>query len=74
MLGGSESLHNVSGLTCAPTALGRYGITHTLDQVFDAPPVVKAVLVEEAGLNEAYIGTQYVLSVSLPVSLGLPHK
>ncbi len=37
----------------------RYGITHTLDQVFEAPPVVKHVMTDEANLNEAYVGTRY---------------
>ncbi|KAA6420293.1 MAG: structural maintenance of chromosomes 5 [Trebouxia sp. A1-2] len=36
----------------------RYGITHTLDQVFEAPPVVKHVMTDEANLNEAYVGTR----------------
>ncbi|KAL3130540.1 hypothetical protein ABBQ38_008351 [Trebouxia sp. C0009 RCD-2024] len=40
-----------------------YGITHTLDQVFAAPPVVKHVMTDEANLNEAYAGTQYTQSV-----------
>lgn len=36
----------------------RYGITHTLDEVFQAPAVIKHVMTDEANLNEAYAGTR----------------
>lgn len=35
----------------------RYGITHTIDQVFEAPAVVKHVMADESNINEAYVGT-----------------
>lgn len=35
-----------------------YGITHTMDEVFKAPDVVKHILKEEAGLPEVYVGTR----------------
>ncbi len=39
----------------------RYGITHTLDEVFKAPGLVKHILQEESGLHEVYVGTACVL-------------
>ncbi len=36
----------------------RYGITHTLDEVFDAIPIVKHVFNDEAQLGQTYVGTQ----------------
>ncbi|GAB4819497.1 hypothetical protein N2152v2_006543 [Parachlorella kessleri] len=38
--------------------LARYGITHTLDQVFVAPSLVKHVLCDESRLSEAFVGTE----------------
>ncbi len=38
----------------------RYKVTHTLDEVFEADPVVKHVLCDEAGVNNAYVGAQCV--------------
>lgn len=38
--------------------LARFGITHTLDQVFDAPAVVKHVLCDNAAIHKAYVGTR----------------
>ena len=37
-----------------------YGITHTLDQVFEAPHVIKLALVDQAGINSTFVGTAYV--------------
>ena len=37
----------------------RYGITHTLDQVFKAPLLVKHVLKDEAGINRTYVGNRH---------------
>ena len=34
---------------------GRYGVVHTLDQVFTAPGLVKAVLAAESGIAETYV-------------------
>ncbi|KAK9808667.1 hypothetical protein WJX72_001584 [[Myrmecia] bisecta] len=39
-------------------SFAQYGITHTLDEVFEAPSVVKHVLNDEVVLSEAYVGTQ----------------
>ena len=33
----------------------RYDVTHTLDQVFRAPTLIKHVLAAEANINETYI-------------------
>ena len=38
-------------------ALAQYGVTMTLDDAFDAPPVVKAVLRDQCGTARAYIGS-----------------
>lgn len=38
----------------------RFKVTHTLDGVFEADPVVKHVLCDEAGVNNAYVGAQCV--------------
>ena len=38
----------------------RFGITHTLDEVFEADPVVKHVICDEGGVNNAYIGNPCV--------------
>jgi len=38
-----------------PSTLSRYGVTHTLDQVFTAPGLVKHVLAAEGVINETYI-------------------
>ena len=35
----------------------RYGVTHTLDQVIDAPNIVKHVLNDESGIAQAYVAT-----------------
>jgi hypothetical protein len=35
----------------------RYGITHTLDEVFDAPKIVKRVINDEVVLTRAFVGT-----------------
>ena len=35
-----------------------YGITHTMDEVFQAPGLVKHILKEEAGLPEVCVGTR----------------
>ena len=34
----------------------RYKVTHTLDEVFEAHPVVKRVLCDEAAINATYVG------------------
>lgn len=34
----------------------RYGVTHSLDQVFESPALVKHFLQEESRLTEAFIG------------------
>ncbi len=36
----------------------RYGITHTLDQVFLAPALVKHVLCDEVNINRSFVGTE----------------
>lgn len=38
----------------------RFGVTHTLDEVFEADPVVKHVICDEGGVNNAYLGTPCV--------------
>ncbi len=37
-------------------SLAKLGVTHTLDTVFDAPPVVKHALNDQGGLGKAYVG------------------
>ncbi len=37
---------------------GRFGITHTLDEVLEADSVVKHVLCDEGGINNAYVGRE----------------
>ncbi|EIE27053.1 P-loop containing nucleoside triphosphate hydrolase protein [Coccomyxa subellipsoidea C-169] len=34
-----------------------FGITHTLDEVFEAPPVIKRILNDESSITRAYVGT-----------------
>ena len=34
----------------------RFGVTHTLDEVFEADPIVKHVICDEGGVNNAYLG------------------
>jgi hypothetical protein len=38
-----------------PYACRQYGITHTLDQLFDAPPLVKHMLVDLSGINKCVV-------------------
>jgi hypothetical protein len=39
------------------STLAQWGVTTTLDTVFDAPPAVKHALNDQGGLGKAYIGT-----------------
>lgn len=36
-----------------------YGITHTLDQVFEASHVIKLALVDQSGINSTFVGTAH---------------
>ncbi|KAL6755028.1 P-loop containing nucleoside triphosphate hydrolase protein [Haematococcus lacustris] len=49
----SEPIHHPCG---DPSQLGRFGISHTLDQVIEAPSLVKHMLADLCGINRAYIG------------------
>ena len=35
----------------------RWGITHTLDQVFEAEPIIKHVMNDESGITRAFVAT-----------------
>lgn len=39
--------------------LCRHGVTHTLDQVFNAPLLIKKIMNDESGITRAFIGTEY---------------
>ncbi len=43
-------------LLTAHLAAPRFGVEATLDEVFDAPPLVKHVLKDEASIHETYVG------------------
>lgn len=48
----------------------RWGITQSLDQVFEAEPIIKRVMNDEAFITRAFIGPQCVarlLSLFLPI-------
>ncbi|KAJ9505076.1 hypothetical protein QJQ45_030394, partial [Haematococcus lacustris] len=49
----TEPIHHPCG---DPSQLGRFGISHTLDQVIEAPSLVKHMLADLCGINRAYIG------------------
>lgn len=38
-------------------SLAKWGVTMTLDDAFDAPPVVKAVMRDQCGTSRAFVGT-----------------
>ena len=38
----------------------RYGITHTLDEVFEAPLLVKHILKEQSSIHEMFVGVECV--------------
>ena len=42
----------------AKAVLAELGITHTLDEVFDAPMLVKKILAANSGINHAFAGTR----------------
>ncbi len=42
-----------------PDSLPRAGITHTMDQVIEAPSIVKKVLADFCSINSSYIGDEY---------------
>lgn len=42
------------------SGLATWGITHTLDEVFDAPAPIKHTLCNESNIHKAYVGTEYV--------------
>lgn len=48
--------------------LGRWGITHTLDEVFEAEPIIKRVMNDEGKITKAFIGAPCALA---PQSLNL---
>lgn len=48
-----ESIKHPSG---DATEYSQYGITHTLDEVFDAPNIVKHILKDNAQIHRAYVG------------------
>jgi hypothetical protein len=37
-------------------AVCRFGVEATLDEVFEAPPLIKHNLKDEAGIHETYVG------------------
>ena len=39
--------------------LCRHGVTHTLDQIFNAPLLIKKIMNDESGITRAFIGTEY---------------
>lgn len=43
-------------LLTAHLAAPRFGVDATLDEVFDAPPLVKHILKDEASIHETYVG------------------
>ncbi|KAJ9528286.1 hypothetical protein QJQ45_014268, partial [Haematococcus lacustris] len=49
----TEPIHHPCG---DPSQLGQFGISHTLDQVIEAPSLVKHMLADLCGINRAYIG------------------
>ena len=40
----------------------RQGVTHTLDQVFNAPLLIKKVMNDESGITRAFVGAGYALA------------
>lgn len=63
----SPSLNEPSGATQSLHGC-RYGVTHTLDQVFKAPTLIKHVLAAEANINETYICEKWVASSRSPAA------
>ena len=53
----SEPIHHPGP---AVSELAHFGITHTLDEVFDAPLAVKNVLNDNSRLADCYVGTEKV--------------
>ncbi len=41
-----------------PALYAQYGITHTLDQLYDAPAIVKQALADLHATTITYVGTQ----------------
>ena len=45
-------MHMMRGLVCC-----RHGVTHTLDQVFNANILIKKVMNDEALITKSFVGT-----------------
>lgn len=43
----------------------RFGIEATLDEVFEAPPLIKHNLKDEAAIHETYVGGRYCANMSV---------
>ena len=54
---------------CMGVCKRRFGVTHTLDEVFEADPIVKHVICDEGGVNNAYLGKPCACLIS-PLSAG----
>ena len=53
-----SNLHWTTSPICHQRVICRLGVTHTLDEVFHAPLVIKKVINDESHITKSFVGSE----------------